>query len=253
MKYPERQISNLIVYLSRAFLFVLIIPFFVLAGPPFLTDDPQPVDYMHWEFYVSSQQQFSDNNIDATLPHFEINYGLVPDVQVHLIVPMQYTKRESLTEYRYINTELGVKYRFINNSDSSFQVGVFPIAEIPTGKRVTLAGENKLQVFLPVWIQINSGKFISYGGVGYWINPGTGNKNWMYAGWQGQYDFSETVTLGGELFYHTADAVDSEGIAGINLGGYININEHNHILFSVGHSLSGTSATTGYVGYQVTI
>jgi hypothetical protein len=253
MNYQEHLVINPIYFLSKSFIIVLIVSNFVLAGPPFLTDDPQPVDYMHWEFYVSSQQQFSDNSVDATLPHFEINYGIIPDVQVHLIVPMKYTKRESSTEYSYINTELGVKCRFINNSDSSFQVGVFPIAEIPTGKNVTLAGENKPQVFLPLWIQINSGKFTSYGGAGYWINPGTGNKNWVYAGWQGQYDFSETITLGGELFYHTADANDSEGGVGFNIGGYININEHNHILFSAGHAITGTNTTTGYVGYQVTI
>jgi hypothetical protein len=239
--------------LNRTFFLVLILSNFVLAGPPFLTDDPEPVDYMHWEFYVSSQQQYSGNDVDATLPHFEINYGLIPDIQVHLIIPMQYTKRESSKEYSYVNTELGVKYRFVNNADTSFQVGVFPIAEVPTGKRVTLAGENKMQVFLPLWIQINSGKFTSYGGAGYWINPGTGNKNWIYAGWQGQYDFSETITLGGELFYHTADAVDSEAGVGFNIGGYININEHDHVLFSVGHNITGTNMTTGYLGFQVTI
>ena len=253
MIYQERVTIKLNTLLNRTFILVLIFSNFILAGPPFLTDDPQPVDYMHWEFYVSSIQQFSQNSVDATLPHFEINYGLISDIQVHLIVPMQYTKRESSKEYSYVNTELGVKYRFINNADTSFQVGVFPIAEVPTGKRVTLAGENKMQVFLPLWIQINSGKFTAYGGAGYWINPGTGNKNWVYTGWQGQYDFSETVTLGGELFYHTADAVDSEGSAGFNIGGSININEHNHVLFSVGHNITGANTTTGYVGYQVTI
>src|ERR1019366_8989957 len=25
------------------------------AGPPFLTDDPEPVEYQHWEFYLASQ------------------------------------------------------------------------------------------------------------------------------------------------------------------------------------------------------
>jgi hypothetical protein len=25
------------------------------GGPPFVTDDPEPVDYQHWEFYVASQ------------------------------------------------------------------------------------------------------------------------------------------------------------------------------------------------------
>ncbi|MDR3667775.1 MAG: hypothetical protein P4L35_13100, partial [Ignavibacteriaceae bacterium] len=92
-EYQEQQVINLINYLSKSFIIILILSDFVLAGPPFLTDDPEPVDYMHWEFYVSSIQQFSDNSVDATLPHFEINYGLVPDVQVHLIAPMQYTKR----------------------------------------------------------------------------------------------------------------------------------------------------------------
>ena len=148
MKYPEQQIINLIYFLSKSFIFILIVPTFLKAGPPFLTDDPQPVDFMHWEFYISSQQQFSDNNVDATLPHFEINYGLIPDVQVHLIVPMQYSKRESSSEYSYVSTEVGVKYRFIN-LDNGIQAGVFPIAEVPTGKNVTLAGENNLKVFLP--------------------------------------------------------------------------------------------------------
>ena len=25
------------------------------AGPPFITDDPEPTDYQHWELYVFSQ------------------------------------------------------------------------------------------------------------------------------------------------------------------------------------------------------
>ena len=238
--------------LSKSFILVLIASTCLLAGPPFFTDDPQPVDYLHWEFYISSQMQFSGNNVDATLPHLETNYGLIPDVQIHLIVPMQYSKRESSSEFSYVNTEIGVKYRFIN-ADNGIQVGIFPIAEVPTGKKETLAGENNLKVFLPLWLQIGSGKFTSYGGAGYWVNPGTGNRNWIYTGWQGQYDFSESITLGGELFYHTADSQDADGTAGFNLGGYININEQNHLLFSIGHNITGTNTTTGYIGYQMTI
>jgi hypothetical protein len=26
-----------------------------LAGPPFITDDPEPVDHLHWEIYTFSQ------------------------------------------------------------------------------------------------------------------------------------------------------------------------------------------------------
>ena len=238
--------------LSKLCFLLLIASSCIIAGPPFFTDDPQPVDYLHWEFYISSQMQFSGNDVDATLPHIETNYGIVPDVQIHLILPMQYSKRVSSTEYDYVNTEVGVKYRFINLVNG-IQVGIFPIAELPTGKKETLAGENKLKVFLPVWFQFSIGKFTSYGGAGYWLNPGTGNKNWLYTGWQGQYDFSETVTLGGELFYHSKDSQDGNAGTGFNLGGYININEQNHLLFSVGHNFTGSSVTTAYIGYQLTI
>src|ERR1035437_5011870 len=253
MKYSELLIINFIYLLSKSFILVLIAYTCLLAGPPFFTDDPQTVDYLHWEFYISSQMQFSGNNVDATLPHFETNYGLIPDVQIHLLVPFQYSKRESSSEFSYANTEIGIKYRFIN-SDNGIQVGIFPIAEVPTGKRETIAGENNLKVFLPLWLQIGSGKFTSYGGAGYWVNPGTGNRNWIYTGWQGQYDFSESITLGGELFYHTpTDSQGTVGTAGFNLGGYININEQNHLLFSIGHNITGTNTTTGYIGYQMTI
>src|ERR1035437_6384708 len=83
------------------------------AGPPFLTDDPQPVDFKHWEFYVASAMQFDKSQSDATLPHFEVNYGAVPNVQLHIIVPMAYSRTENNAVYGFSNTELGIKYRFI--------------------------------------------------------------------------------------------------------------------------------------------
>ena len=50
-----------------------------LAGPPFRTDDPEPVEYKHWEVYVASQYfDFKDGSI-MTAPHVEINYGAIPN------------------------------------------------------------------------------------------------------------------------------------------------------------------------------
>ena len=236
----------------KSLLLIIIFTVYIYAGPPFFTDDPQPVDFMHWEFYLSSAMQYSGNDADVTLPHIEVNYGLIRDLQIHLILPLQYIKRASSTRYEYINTEVGVKYRFINNK-SGLQVGIFPIAEIPTGKNETLAGDNKFKAFLPVWIQETKGNFTTYGGAGYWFNPGTDNKNWFFAGWMLQYDFSKTFTLGCELYYQTAETREGIQSSGINIGGYININEHNHILLAVGHNLNGGTFTTGYIGYQVTI
>jgi hypothetical protein len=45
------------------------------AGPPFLTDDPEPVEYRHWEVYVASQLARDQGGWSGTAPQLEVNYG----------------------------------------------------------------------------------------------------------------------------------------------------------------------------------
>lgn len=221
-----------------------------IAGPPFKTDDPQPVDFRHWEFYLASVQQFERSESDATLPHLEINYGILPDIQLHLVAPMGYVRSTEGTRYGYSSTEVGVKFRFLPESESILQIGIFPMVELPTGdKRL---GETDLQLYLPIWLQKSWGHLTTYGGGGYWVTPKSPDKNWGYLGWQVQYDFSEVVTLGSELYYTTADKSGQPSDAGFGLGGFVNIDENNHILYSLGHNLLRTGSTSGYLGYQLT-
>jgi hypothetical protein len=49
-----------------------------LAGPPFVTDDPEIVEYRHWEIYVASQHEKDKDGWSGTAPHFEVNYGSCP-------------------------------------------------------------------------------------------------------------------------------------------------------------------------------
>jgi hypothetical protein len=232
--------------------FITLMNSSVFAGPPFNTDDPVPVDLHHWEFYVASAYQFENHNEDATLPHFEVNYGAVPNVQFHILAGMGYVKENSNHQYGYMTTELGFKYRFINiNND--FQVGIFPLVELPTSSGENLVGDDHMQTFLPVWIQKNWGKFTTYGGAGYWINPGKNNKNSAFVGWQGQYDFSEAISLGGELYYESPDTKDASSNVAFKVGGFINFNKESHLLFSIGPSLTNQDDISGYLGYQLTI
>ena len=234
-------------------IFTFFLPCFAFAGPPFLTDDPEPVDYMHWEFYVSSVQQIESGSWNATLPHFEVNYGALPNVQVHVIAPLSFVHTDRMRIYGYSDTEFGIKYRFVQETCSMPQIGTFPLVELPTGDQNDLLGHGTTQVYAPIWIQKTWGNFTTYGGAGYWFNPGSGNKNWLFTGYEGQYDFSEVLTLGGEFYYHTADAEGSTANEGFNVGGYINVTEHHHILFSFGSTLASEKITTGYIGYQYTI
>lgn len=223
------------------------------AGPPFNTDDPQPVDFKHWEYYISSINTFQPESWMGTSPHFEVNYGLIPNVQVHLLLPMNFDySRNGGTNFGYAYTEFGVKYRFVQESKNIPQIGVFPIVEIPTIKNTEFSS-GKAQIYLPVWAQKSWGKLTTYGGVGYWINPGPNNKNWIFSGWEIQYDFSRVFTLGGELYYHSVNTTDSKAVTAFNLGGFINFSEKFHILYSVGHSLTNDSFISSYVGLLWTI
>jgi hypothetical protein len=57
------------------------------AGPPFQTDDPVPVDYGHYEFYVFGTVNGTPAEIDSAVPAFEFNWGALPRLQLHVIVP----------------------------------------------------------------------------------------------------------------------------------------------------------------------
>ena len=223
------------------------------AGPPFKTDDPQPVDLHHWEFYLASQQEFAQHGTSATLPHIEVNFGAFRNVQLHIVAPMGFIRTGDGEAYGYSDTELGVKYRFLDESDGAPQIGIFPLIEIPTGNAARQLGAGNLEAYLPVWIQKSWGKLTTYGGAGFWYNPGTGNENWIFAGWEVQYDFSEAVTVGGEVYYQTPDRRDGRSGAGFDFGGYINLSENNHILLSLGRSFQGESVVTGYLGFQYTL
>jgi hypothetical protein len=241
--------------LRKLFFLILIacLPEAGTAGPPFKTDDPQPVDFHHWEFYIASEQSFAREETDATLPHIEVNFGAFPNVQLHFVAPMGYVRSGNGNAYGYSDTELGVKYRFLEESDGLPQAGIFPLVEVPTGDASRQLGQGNAQVYLPVWLQKSWGSFTTYGGAGYWYNPGSGRRNWIFAGWEAQYDFSETFTVGGELYYHTADTWEGISSAGFDIGGYINLSENDHILVSLGRSFRGENVVAGYLGFQYTI
>ncbi len=223
------------------------------GGPPFFTDDPEPVDFKHWEYYISTSNTVLASEWMGTSPHFEVNYGLLPNVQIHLLAPLNYdyTKQNGF-KAGYSYTEVGFKYRFVQETDYMPQIGIFPVIEIPTIKNADF-GNGETKIFIPVWLQKSWGKLTSYGGAGYWINPGTGNKNWIFSGLEVQYDLIPVLTLGGEIYHQTADTQNGESLTGFNVGGSLNPSQKFHIIFSVGHSLSHENLITNYLGLLWTI
>jgi hypothetical protein len=72
----------------------LLLPIFLLwlvpalagtsfAGPPFLTDDPEPVEFKHWEAYLFSIVDAMRKQTDLMGPALEFNVGALPNLQLH--------------------------------------------------------------------------------------------------------------------------------------------------------------------------
>ena len=231
----------------------------VWAGPPFRTDDPEPVEYQHWEVYIFSAATLVQGDTNGVLPGVEVNYGVVPDIQLHAVVPLAFDKPSGSGMQNGIgDIELGAKYRFIHEDENGWQpqVGVFPLIEVPTGDANKALGAGQTRIYLPVWLQKSVGKWLTYGGGGYWINPGVGNQNYWFTGWLLQRQVTEQLALGGEVFHQTADTLGGKGSSGFNLGGVYDFSENHHLLFSAGRGLENARMTNGfsyYLAFQWTL
>ena len=240
----------------RPLFFFVLVPWIIcvlaestFAGPPFLTDDPEPVPFKHWEFYLFSTVDDTPGSTSGAGPAFEFNVGALPDLQLHLVVPIAYTSPEDVpSAYGLGDTEFGLKYRFIQETDSQPMVGVFPMIEIPTGDADRGLGNGKAWGKLPIWLQKSWEPWTTYGGGGYVINPASEARNYFFGGWFLQRDFGEKLTLGGEVFAQGRSSDDSRSFALLNLGGFFKITPDFHLLFSGGHTFAGARHTVGYLG-----
>lgn len=108
------------------------------AGPPFRTDDPIPVPYMHGELYLFSTGVIDGTGTSGVGPAIEFNYGVLPNTQFHIILPMAFDAPRGAASYAgYGDTEIGVKYRFVEQSEYVPDIGIFPLVEAPTGNSAT--------------------------------------------------------------------------------------------------------------------
>ncbi len=223
------------------------------AGPPFRTDDPEPVDPGHGELYVGGQYAKDKDVTSGTAPHIEFNFGAAPDLMLHVILPYAFNKAEGESVKRgYGDTELGIKYRFVNDESSAFMAGTFPLVELPTGNSDRGLGSGHTTFFIPLWLQKSWGPWQTYGGGGFWRNPGAGNRDYWFFGWQAQRELSKVWTVGAEVFRQTRSTDDGTNSTGFTVGTIVNVTDDHHLLFSAGRDFHGENRLFTYFAYQYT-
>ena len=247
------RVTKSIFGLTVLMLVVIGVPNGVQCGPPYITDDPEPVEYQHWEVYLASIFTKQPEAWTATAPHLEVNYGAAPNLQLHTILPMTlYAPPQGASSYGYGDTELGAKYRFLEEGTWCPQIGTFPLLEVPSGSHRRNLGSGHLDAFLPIWLQKSVGKWTVYGGGGYWINPGTRNRNWWFTGLVVQCEVADGLNPGIELFHGTPEETAGPSETGVNFGMIWDLTKVQHVMFSAGPVIEGTNQLQGYFAYQLT-
>ncbi len=176
----------------------------VLAGAPFLTDDPDTLAPGHWEFNTTVAGTRSDAGRDGVAPEFELNYGAAPDLQWHMQAPVAgHADAGQHLRFGLGDVELGVKYRFVQEDPHGWRpmVGVTPAVDLPTGDARRGLGSGHTRVALPLWVQKSVGDWTSSAGGGWYSNPGAGNRNYVFIGWLVQRQLNDHLALGAEVFH----------------------------------------------------
>ncbi len=232
-------------------------------GPPYQTDDPVPVDYQHYEFYIFGGVDGTPAEMDFIGPAFEFNWGAIPRVQLHAILPWGVVAPSNNpvylpagtgpTEFGLTDMELGAKIAFIKEGKHMPQIGSFTMFEMPTGNYNEGLGVGKVWYKLPIWLQKNSGKWLFDGGGGYQVVPQSGYRDFPYTGWLIKRELSEQWELGAEVFAHGREGFatpQTQKSTLIDVGGYYHFkrNTNEQFLFCYGHSIAGQTENYAYVG-----
>ena len=221
-----------------------------LAGPPFQTDDPEPVPFRHYEAYAFGTVDHAGGETFSQIPSFEFNIGAAPNLQLHIVAPGAYLSPHGA--FGAGDIELGAKYRFVDEAAKRPQIGIFPMLEVPTGDSRRGLGNGHTWAKLPVWIQKSRGAWTTYGGVGYEINRAPGMKDSRFAGWLLQRQLSKRLILGSEVFAQSAQDIGGRESTFVDVGGFYNFTPNLSLLFMSGHTVAGESHLVGYLGLYYT-
>jgi hypothetical protein len=228
-----------------------VCPLVCLAGPPFVTDDPVPVEYQGWEINTALIGTLVRGAAATGSPSIDINYGVLPGVQLHVQPQVTALWGPAGTEAGYGDTQFGAKIRLVDEDKQGWMpmLSIYPIFTAPTGNAARGLGAGVGHSLLPVWADKTFGKWIVDGGVGYSINPGSQGRNAWFFGGLLLYQFTDALQLGGEVFLQTAQVRGARSAPGFNLGGSYDFSSTYHLLFSAGQGLANQSVTNVFSYY----
>ena len=231
--------------MGKAFLGVvalLAIPATAWAGPPFMTDDPEPTDRGRWEIYGPMVEADGLGRDVSGASGVEINYGAAENLQITVGLPAAFSHDAGGWTWGRGDLRVSAKYRLYNKA--GLQIAVFPGVSIPTARKGLGAG--RMTGLAPIWVQKDFGRWSAFGGGGYAINPGPGNRNSWTGGLALANQVSERLLIGVKADRSGADTVGGKGSTSLGVGAILKLKPPFRLLASAGPTWEDHRASAGF-------
>ncbi|MEI9989653.1 MAG: transporter [Rhizomicrobium sp.] len=223
------------------------------AGPPYVTDDPEPTDVGHYEIYLFAGGTAMRDGSGGE-GGIDFNYGAAPDLQLTAVLPLDWDRPTGgPSRVDLGNIELAAKYRFLHQDDFGVDVAFFPGVILPAGSPAV--GERHVSLLLPIWIERSWGAWSTFGGGGCTINHGGDSRNFCQMGWALTNQITPALQIGAELYHQTADTIGGRASTGIGVGATYDLNDNLHVMASAGPGIQNAEETdraTWYAALLVT-
>lgn len=213
-----------------------------LAGPPFVTDDPQPTDDGRYEIYAFSAGTATGDGSSGQAG-IDFNYGGAENLQLTMVLPFAYDQPNNgraVTGFGEI--ELAAKYRFLRQDAFGIDVAFFPRLFLPTNTNNAL-GSGHASIFLPIYLQKDWGDWGAFGGGGCTINRGGASQDYCQMGLVLTRRLSPEFQIGLEVYHQTPENRGDRQSTGVGFGAIYDLSKHYHLMASVGPGVQNPSAT----------
>ena len=235
------------------------------GGPPMLTDDPGTPGAGHWELNFSSIVERTAGSSEVDFPYLDLNYGIGDRVQVTWQITWNAERPSGGPETSGLGASVvGLKWRFIDGGDRSWQISTFPQATFllpgSDSDRRGLAARDP-GLLIPFEIEKDLGLMSANLAVGRVLAPqGRSDLVGVGGGWSAGLalgrEFAHGVELDAEIHVQTGpDPRDAEWVTAV--GSRIDTSRNTTLLFSVGRDVRNTVSARAsllmYAGLQVRI
>ncbi|MGD1148533.1 MAG: transporter [Thermoanaerobaculaceae bacterium] len=232
----------------------LIVAATVRAGPPFVTDDPETPPLHGWEINIPITLERESGEQSLETPLFDLNYGYRENVQLRVEFSLLNVRLDGArTERGLSDTSVGVKWRFLEESQLMPQMAIYPQVTLPTGDHQHRLGDGKPSYGFPLVAQKSWGPWTVFGNVGVIVQSTAGSRDYWYQGLTLVREVSRSLELGVEEYGNSPIDRDERSSLGYNLGGTWKVAESMNVLFSAGRTVRGEQATSVYLGIQLLV